>query len=210
MKQISRRVLCVFAFLLLSSCQAPTPSAQTQVVTAYATSAAQYWLTELYACAANSSVTLNLDARDPDIFLQIGEPNSMTSLAYKIGEEEIMVVANNANAIANLSLRETQQIFSQENPAAQVWVFASGEDIQRAFDQLAMRGIRVVSSARVAASADQMSARVAAESSAIGILPKRGLNDGVHEVFSAGAVPVLAVAKTEPQGIIAELIACLQ
>lgn len=201
--------LCGATFFL-SACAAPAPSVQSQVVKVYATSSAQFWLTRLYTCAGDLSITLKVDPAEPDIYLQIGAPNRITAPVYQIGEEEILIVANNANPAQNLSLTQTQEIFALANPSAQVWVFSSGEDIQRAFDQLVMHGRGVSSSAKIAASAEQMSARVGTESSAVGILPAHWMNDGVHPIFSAGSVPVLAITKTEPQGAVFRLIACLQ
>lgn len=167
-------------------------------------------MTELYACAAKSSVTLNFNASAPDIYLQIGEPNKMISSAYKIGEVEILIAVNNDSALQDLSLREAQDLFAQGNPSVQVWVFASGEDIQRAFEKNIMGGRRVASSAKVATSIGQLSAAINSNPNAVGILPKNALTGNLREIFSAGVVPVLAITKTEPQGAIAELIACLQ
>jgi hypothetical protein len=48
------------------------------------------------------------------------------------------------------------------------------------------------------------------KSNAIGFLPRHWKAGNVREVASAGMAPVLAVTKTEPQGVIMELISCLQ
>lgn len=206
-----RKFFLAFAIFFLSACGgAPAPSVDSQVATVYATSAARPWLQNLYACAGNLSVTVKINANEPDIYLRLGEPDRITSPAYKIGEEEILIVANNASPAQSLSLTEAREIFVQGNPSAQVWVFASGEDIQAAFDQLVMRGRRVTSSARVAAGVEQMSAALNSESSAVGILPKRALTGNLREVFSAGVVPVLAIIKQEPQWAVSGLVACLQ
>lgn len=210
MKKIFSSVLCAFAAIFLSACGTPTPAAQSQIVNVYATSAAQFWLTKLYACAAQSSTALNFDASAPDIYLQVGEPSKIISPIYQIGEEEILVVVNKDSALQNLSLRAAQDLFAQENPSAQIWVFASGEDIQRAFDKNIMGGRRFASSAKAATSIGQLSAALNSNPSAVGILPKSAMNENLRGIFSAGVVPVLAISKTEPQGMIAKLIACLQ
>ena len=212
MKKIFFRALCVLCsgFFSLSACGAPTPSAETQAVNIYATSAAQFWLADLYKCAGNLSVTLKVDANEPDIYLRLGEPDSVTSPIYKIGEEEILIAVNNVSPIQNLSLSEAQQIFTQGNPSVQTWVFSSGEDIQSAFDQLVLRGNRVTSSARVATSVEQMSATLNSQPTVVGILPRRAIAGNLREVFSAGVVPVLAITKQEPQGAVSALVACLQ
>jgi hypothetical protein len=180
------------------------------MVSVYATSAAQPWLADLYACAGSLSVALKIDANEPDIYLRLGEPDQIISPAYKIGEEEILVVVNNASPIRSLFLNEAREIFTRENSSARAWVFAAGEDISAMFDQLALRGIRVAASTRVAASVEQMSRALESESNAVGILPKRALTDNLREVFSAGVVPVLALTKQGPQGAVSALINCLQ
>jgi hypothetical protein len=206
-----------FIFLLASfiifSC---TPAAQTavelQIVNVYATSAAQPWLTKLYTCAQDLSVTLNLKADDPDISLRLGEPENIISPIYKIDEEEILIVTNRESPIQNLTLQEAQDLFALGNPtgSAQVWVYSSDADVQIAFDQLVLKGRSVTSLAKLATSPQQMSDLLNAEKDSVGIIPRHWKTGTVREVFSAGFVPVLAVTKDEPQGAVKELIACLQ
>ena len=78
------------------------------------------------------------------------------------------------------------------------------------FDQLVMKGRSVTSFAGLATSPQQMSELINAEKDAVGILPKHWMAGNVREIFSAGTVPVLAITKEEPQGVVKELIACLQ
>ena len=204
-----------FFFLVLSSfivvsCAPATQTFQTQVVSVYATSAAQPWLTELYTCADNSSVTLNLTTDKPDIALRVGEPEIIISPVYQIDEEEILIVTNRESPIQNLTLSEVQELFAQGNDSAKVWVYASDADVQIVFDQLVMKGRSVTSFAGLATSPQQMSNLINAEKDAVGILPKHWMTGNVREVFSAGTVPVLAITKEEPQGAVKELISCLQ
>lgn len=205
----------LFSFFLLSSfivvsCTPATQTSQTQVVSVYATFAAQPWLTELYTCADNSSVSLNLTADEPDITLRVGEPEIIISPIYQIDEEEILIVTNRESAIQNLTLTEAQELFAHGNASAQVWVYASDADVQIAFDQLVMKGRSVTSFAGLATSPQQMSNLINAEKDAVGILPKHWVTGNVREVFSAGTAPVLAITKEEPQGAVKDLIACLQ
>lgn len=201
---------CMLSSFLLFSCAPATQTSQTEVVTVYATSAAQPWLTELYACAEDLSVILNVNADQPDIYLRVGQPEIITSPVYQIDEEEILIVVNRESPIQNLSLEEAQTLFAQGNPAAQVWGYSSDADLQILFDQLVMNGRSVTSSARVAVSPQNMSDILNSETNAVGILSKNWLAGTVREVFSAGIVPVLAMTKVEPQGVVIDLIACLQ
>ena len=205
----------LFFFFLLSSfivvsCVPATQTSQTQVVSVYATSAAQPWLTELYTCADDSSVTLNLTADDPDILLRVGEPEIIISPIYQIDEEEILIVTNRESSVQNLTLLEAQELFAQGDDSAKVWVYASDADVQIVFDQLVMKGRSVTTFAGLATSPQQMSDLINAEKDAVGILPKHWMAGTVRDVFSAGTVPVLAITKEEPQGVVKDLIACLQ
>ena len=78
------------------------------------------------------------------------------------------------------------------------------------FDQFVMKGRSVSSSASVAVSPQQMSDVLNSESNTVGILPKHWKAGDVREVFSVATVPVLAIAQDEPQGVINQLIGCLQ
>jgi hypothetical protein len=204
-------ILFFLSFFILLSCvpvtQAPL---QTQVVPVYATSAAQPWLTELYACAANLSIVLNVNAEAPEISLRVGEPDVLVFPAYQIDEEEILIVTHRESPVQNLSLEEARELFAKGNPSAQVWVYSSDADLQRVFDQLVMEGRSVTSFASVAVSPQIMSDVLNSESNAVGFLPRHWKMGNVREVFSAGRVPVLAITKPEPQGAVIELISCLQ
>lgn len=205
-------VLLILFTLFASSCSTGTPPPSTPVVVSvYSTSAAEPWLSPLYDCAGTSTVLSRVD--DPstaDIVLQIGEPEALSMPAFQIDTEEILIVTHRQSPIQNLTLDQAQALFAQGDPSVQVWVYASDADVQRAFDQLVMKGRSVLPSARVAVSPQQMSDTLVNESNAVGILPRHWKAGDVRDVFSAGTVPVLALTKSEPQGAVKELISCLQ
>lgn len=203
----------IFFFLssfIISSCVPAASTIPTEVVTVHATSAAQPWLTKLYACADDLSLALNLTADEPDIYLRVGEPEFTISPVFQIDEEEILIVVNRESLVQNLTLSEAQELFAQGSESAQVWVYSSGADVQIAFDQLVMKGSPVTSFAKLAASPQQMSDLLNAEKNAVGILPKHWKAGTVRDVFSAGIVPVLAITKLEPREAVGDLISCLQ
>lgn len=210
------RPTIIFIFLLpsllLFSCSTKTPQASLQTVSVYSTFAAEPWLTDLYDCADSVAALIRVD--DPnsaDIALQIGEPEFLSSFAYQIDEEEILIVANHQSPIQNLTLDEARALFmGLGDPSAQVWVYASDADVQRMFDQFVMEGRSVASLALIAVSPAKMSDVLANDSNAVGILPRHALADGLREVFPVATVPVLALTKSEPQGAVNELLACLQ
>ena len=210
----SLRVTYLFLIpaLLASSCTPSTPPASLQVVSAYSTYAAESWLTELYACADSRAVLVRVD--DPnaaDISLQMGEPEFLSGFAYPIDEEEILIVTNRVSPVQNLTREQAQALFmGLGDPSVEVWVYASGAEGQRLFDQFVMEGRSVTSSAKVAVSPQQMSDVLNRESNAVGILPRHWLAGDAREVYSVAKVPVLALTQNEPQGAVNQLIGCLQ
>jgi hypothetical protein len=204
----------VFIFLLSSSlfgCTPAQPTDASQTVTVYATSAAQPWLDELYACADSASVILNVSPGAPEITLRLGEPGELSTPAFQVGTEELLVVTNRQSPLGNLTVEQARVLFAGAgNASAQVWVYASGEDSQKLLDQLVMDGRRVTSGARLAVSPSQMIEAVTSDANAVGILPRRWMTLELREVLVIPGIPVLAVTPSEPQGVVRDLIACLQ
>jgi len=204
--------LFLLSFLLLISCGTPTPApGQTEIVTVYATPAAEPWLTELFACANKLSIILDVTASAPDIYLHLGEPASLFLPAFQIDEEEILIVTHRESPVQNLSFEEAQALFAGHgDPSVQVWVYSSDDDVQIAFEQLVMNGRSVTSFAKLATSPQQMSDVLNAESNSVGILPRHWKSGNSREVFSAGSLPVLAILRESPVAVTNELLACLK
>lgn len=210
-----RSPLTIFSLLFsffLFSCSASTPVATPQVVTVYSTSAAEPWLPPLYDCAGSTSVLSRVDApSSADIILRVGEPGVLASSAFQIDTEEILVVTHRQSPVQNLTLEEARALFAgQGDPSVQVWVYASGEDVQEVFDRLVMEGRSVTPAARLAANPQRMSDALLNESNGVGILPQHWKVGDAREIFTVATVPVLALTKSEPQGVVQDLIGCLQ
>ncbi len=208
-------LLLILISLLISSCSTSTPPPTPQVVSVFSSAAAEPWLNKLYDCAAKqNNVVLSRadDSNAAEIVLQIGE-STITSFAYQIDTEEILIVAQRQSPVQNLTIDDARALFmGSRDPSVQVWVYASDADVQRAFDQLVMKGGSVTSSAMAAANPQQMSDTLVNQPNTVGILPKHwkaGAGDA-RVVFSAGTVPVLALTRNQPEGIVKELLACLQ
>jgi hypothetical protein len=141
----------------------------------------------------------------------VGEPEFLNSPAYQIDTDGILIVTHRQSPIQNLNLEGVRALFAgQGDPSVQVWVYASGEDVQEVFDQVVMEGRNVTSSARIAVNPQQMSDTLVNESNTVGILPRHWKVGDTREVFTVATVPVLAITNSEPQGVIQDLIACLQ
>ncbi len=201
-----------FLLLLISACSTGTPQNAPQVVLVYSSPAATPWLSEVYSCAESLAVISLVDNTDSaDISLRVGEPEFMSSFAYQIDEEEILIVTHRQSPVQNLTLENAQALFAGlGDPSVQVWVYASGDDVFEVFDQFVMMGRSASSSALVAVSPQQMSDVLNAESNAVGILPRHWKAGDVRDVYSVAKVPVLAITQAEPQGVVNQLIGCLQ
>lgn len=201
-------------FLLLSSFLLscfPQPAQPNGTISIYATPSAQPWMHDLFACANEFSILVNVTHEEPDIFLRIGEPEKLTSPAFQIGEEELFIVTHRESPIQNLSLEKAQALFAgQGDPSVQVWVYPSELDIQGLFDRVVMQGRSVAASAQVAMNPQQMSEVLNNESNAVGILPAHWKAGTVRVVYSLGVLPVLILTREEPSGAARDLISCLQ
>ena len=203
--------LLIATFTLLSC--SPTPTQVTpQLVSAYSTSAAEPWLSALYDCAGTATVISRVDdSVSADIVLRVGEPQILVDSAYQIDSEDILIVTHRQSPVQNLTLESARELFAgQGDPSVQVWVYGPEEDVQEVFDQVVMTGLSITSSARLAATSQQMSDTLVNEPNTVGILPRHWKAGDDREVFKVATVPVLALTKPEPQGLIKELISCLQ
>jgi len=211
-----QKVSVAFLFLLslfVSACSPSTSSSTPQVVSVYSTAAAEPWLRGLYDCAGQQTNTVlsrvdNLSSAA--IALRVGEPKMLT-MGYQIDTEEILVVTQRQSPIQNLDLEGARALFAgQGDPSVKVWVYAAGVDLQEVFDRFVMEGGRVTANARLAANPQQMSDTLVNEPNTVGILPRHWKAGDSREVFSVATVPVLAITQNEPEGVIKQLIACLQ
>ena len=212
MRKILYCLLILFS-ILGSSCSGnmpPTPTSQ--VVPVYSTSAAEPWLYAVYDCAGTTTVISRVD--DPataEIVLRVGEPAFLDTPAFQIDTEEILVVTHRQSPIQNLNLEGAQALFAgQGDPSVQVWVYAPGADVQDVFDQAVMQGSNVTSSARIAVHPQQMSDTLVNEVNTVGLLPRHWKVGDVRDVFTVATVPVLVITSSEPQGVIQEIIDCMQ
>jgi hypothetical protein len=203
---------CLLVWLFISCTPTVTLTPDTQVINVYATPSTQPWLADVYACApVGAVIRLVNDPFTADISLRLDEPDFLADPAYQIDMEEILVVTHRQSPVQNMSLDEVRELFAgQGNPSVQVWVYASGEDVQKVFEQAVMKGRSVTSLARLAAGPQHMSDTLNNEPNTVGILPRRWKAGGARFVYTIMDVPVLAIASEEPQGAMRAILACLQ
>ena len=216
----------ILACFLLPSCNSDTPTATAGPITVQYTAAAAPWLAGLYDCAGANMVTAEqraadfLDPQSVNVAIRIGQPANLTSPAYQISSEDILVILNPQNPINALTSEQVRGLFTGQvlnwqevngsNAPVQVWVFSSGEDVWQIFEQTALGGSPATSTARLAAGPDEMAQAIARDVNAVGILTRHWKAGNVSAVYTVATVPVLALTPVEPQGAVQELLACLQ
>lgn len=203
---------CALVLLAASCAPTATPFPEAQIVGVYATPATQPWIADIFACApADTVVSVASNTFDADISLRLGEPDILATSAFQIDTEEILVVTQRQSPVQNMSVEAVREVFAgQGDPSVQVWVFASGEDVQRVFEQVMMEGRIVTSLARLATSPQHMSDTLNNQPNTVGILPRHWKVGNSRVVYTIPDVPVLAIVNEEPQGEIQAIIACLQ
>jgi hypothetical protein len=207
LKQILSAVL-----FLLASCAPATPTIGTQALDIYATPAAQPWLADVYACVPEGIALRVVDSPEQaDLAIRLGEPHLWPAPVYRIGSEEILLLAHPAGPLQDLTLEAARALFAGAgDPSVEVWVYAGGEDVQGVFEQAVMAGRPVTSLARLAAGPQHMSDVLSETPNAVGILPRRWKATDLHVAYTIPDVPVLALVNDEPQGALRALLACLQ
>lgn len=209
-----------FIFALLVACGTPTPQVTPQIVNAYISSAAGSWTGELYNCASTSTV-INLSVpQSADIIIRLGVPENLATPSFQISTEDILIIVHPKSGVSSLTRDQVRSIFLGQavnwkelggnDLPVQVWSFSPDEDVQSIFSREVMGGQPVTSTARLAASGTDMVAAIAADPGSVGILPRRLATEEVQIVFTAAVVPVLAITRTQPVGVMNELINCLQ
>jgi len=123
-----------------------------------------------------------------------------------------------------LTLQEIKTIFQKGYTASgqplQVWIL-QGDDVRRYFDAVILDGTDFLSAevapqARIAPDPAAMLVAVSSDPAAIGYLPATWLDDEVRPLVLDSALalklrlPILALAKAEPQGVSRTLLGCLQ
>lgn len=221
----------VLAILILTACSSgadasPTPTPFT--LTVDVTPSAQPVVPALNQCAAEiDGLSLMIEQRYPEFFsgdllIRLGEPATLSSFAAQIGQEELVVALNPANPVGSLTQAEIQALFSGQvsgwaalggaDVGVNVWVPLSGDETRTAFDEQIMEGLPLVSTAKLAPEADAMQQAITADPYAIGLLARATLaeNTSLRVILPGVRFPILILAETEPQGLTAELVTCLQ
>lgn len=187
----------------------PTPPF---IVTVYTTPATQPWIGEVYDCLPSGAIIRIMD--DPmaaEISIQLGDPDFAPAFVYQIDTEDILVVTPRQSPVQNMTREDVRELFAgQGNVPVVIWVYSSGQDMQKVFEREVMQGRIVTSQARMAVSPQHMSDVLNNEQNTVGILPRHWKVGDSRFVFTIPEVPVLVIMHEEPQGMFQEVVACLQ
>lgn len=217
-----KRMLFLLAVGFLAGCSPAATPTPNPIFKIYASSAVQPWLAEMYQCADRNDVLLSVsnDPGSADVTLRLGETENLTSPAFGIDDEDILVVTHLQTGISTLTVDQVRAIFSGQvsnwselggsDTPVEVWVYSTDEDIQQVFDRTIMKGLQGTSSARLAVSAQTMSDSVGTNPGSIGFLPRRWKAGNTHETIIATTAPVLAITRAGADDAITSVLACLQ
>jgi hypothetical protein len=216
----------ILAGLLLTSCVPTAPNPKPEQFTVQYTAASVPWLTNLYNCANNNVVTAEqreadfLDLSAVAMIIRIGKPANLAGFAYQIATDKLLVITNMKNP-SSLSAVQVYGLFTGQiqnwksinglNAPVQVWVYPEGEDIQGIINQVVLHGSPVASAAHLANNPNEMLESVQKDENAIGIITQRWKTGNVASVYTdTSSLPVLAITTAKPQGILAQILGCMQ
>ncbi len=171
-------------------------------------------------------------ARD-EIRLWWGEPaaDKLEGFSFQIGIDKIAIVVNQENALHDLRLDELARIFSGQmdrwssgdQAAIQVWVYPQGDPTRTLFDQAVLGSARISTEAMLAPDPQAMISAISSDPQAIGYLPASWLKADISStaikikpitldspVETQLTQPVIAMTSIEPQGMLRQLLSCVQ
>ena len=214
------RALAVLVALGVLPACAPGTRGTLVPLRVYATSAASPWLRNAYDCTPTGAGLILTGPDDAEVLIRLTEPLSLTRYAYQVGEDDLLVVTHPEVAVGQLSVRQVEALFTGEvdnwhdvggaDLEVQVWSYAPTVDVQTFFDREMLHGRPVSSLARLAVSAQDMSDLVGSVPGSVGLLPRTWKAGNTRDVMQISSVPVLALTDQLPEGLLAQLIACMQ
>lgn len=175
------------------------------------------WMANLESCLPSQTV-LALDDRQAEVRLEWGEPPALSSPAFVIGEEALLVIAHPQNSISRLSEEQVRAIFRGEvqnwqqvggsDLPVDVWVYPSEAEGMRVFE--AWLDGAVASTAHLAMTPQEMLTAVQGTPGAIGWVGERWSLPGTVTVARLPAMPILLIFSRSPSPAEARWVSCLQ
>jgi len=134
--------------------------------------------------------------------------------------DDVVVIVPSQNNIDNLTADQIHSVFLGQvtnwkdvggsDMPIQVWAYAQGEDIQQIFEQNVMEDQPVTSLARLAVSAQKYVRLDCKQRGFHWVYAAQFGNGECRDVYKIPSEPVLAITKSQPEGEMKDLLACLQ
>lgn len=185
------------------------------------------WLVELSICADLINLNIQPELRAIDLYkyqdriavLRMGD-SGVTSPAYQIGSDDLIVIVNWQNPIVKINIDHVRSLFIGRiknwkelngiDAPVEVWVYPENTDVQQTFKYTVLAGSPVSSTARLANTPEEMIQALVNNIDAIGIITRSWKTDQVTDVAVIETLPVLLVLPYEPDTLIKSLITCAQ
>ncbi len=203
-----------------------TPPPSPQPVRAAFTATLHPWVEILHQCALeNPGIALitqetsaaDLEFTSADLTLWFGEPpQGIHGYAAALGMDEIIIIAGSEAALRNINAEQLQVLFTEPDSAYQVWTYSEGNELRAIFDNAVLGNASLSSYTLLAPNPGAMIEAIAADSMAIGYVPRSWLSGDVNvisierDLQAAFEHPILALANAEPDGNLRSYLVCLQ
>lgn len=184
----------------------------------------------LYFTPTSTQVTV-IDA--DEIVLELGHPSIEDAALYlsQVGREQIVVAGNQNNNLSRLSTDQLRSIFSGQisrwedgtSQPIQVWVLPEGDPVRMIFDETVLAAHSLSSNAMLAPDPGSMLEAISGDVNAIGyflgsfltsadpsLVAKIKLIQMDLTLEELHTQPVIAITQDEPQGLMRDLLVCLQ
>ena len=224
-----RKVFFLLFFGPLMACTpfvTSTPRPSPQPVRVVFTSTLRPWVEILHQCALeNPKIALiteetsaaDLEFTSADLTLWFGEPpHGIPDYAASLGMDEIIIIAGSEVALRNINADQLQVLFTEPDPAYQVWTYSEGNELRAIFDNAVLGDASLSSYTLLAPNPAAMIEAIAADPMAIGYVPNSWLSGNVQiisierDLQAAFEHPVLALANAEPEENLRSYLVCLQ
>ena len=230
---------CLLLFTACGNPSHATAPSTPVIVNVALTPSVQQLAEVLHSCSiahADFVLTINempasaLDNQTADLVFRLGgSPGNMYAAA--IGEESIVLIVNTDNPVLSIPLEKIHDLFTGqitswvdvggEQQSVQVWVYPEGDDVRSVFDAVIFPGENLNPQAILAPNPQAMLNAVADDPQAIGYVPRGWLvraNDvdririlNVDPTLAEDLrQPILALSRTEPEGLLRQLLGCVQ
>jgi phosphate transport system substrate-binding protein len=215
----------------------PIPTAN--AVSIQITPALRWMAPLLNDCARRTGQGIVLDERPGEalapeqaaLTLRWGAPEALPAFAVQIATDRLALVAHPSNPLSSLTREQLTGLYTGSGatwesllpegsggPEGEIhhWGYASGEDIQALVDTLVLEQPERAQAVYLAPDPLAVRQSVAADAAALGFLPARYLDASLKEIqidtLDANALtqPVLALAASEPQGMLRQFLGCVQ